>query len=143
MCLILNHTFMFLQKSILNLNCETYQWRSEDVRGPWTTDSPGPAPPFSFYYLPFLLFSMSAGAPFSSGAPGHCPPMPPTRYATETYTATSYIERGTPFTTQKILKFICNKNVFTQQNVHLYFIRFNVENGRTDILFVLFSSHSS
>ena len=39
-----------------------------------------PAPPFS--YLPFLIFSLSVGARFSSGAPGHRPPMPPTRYAT-------------------------------------------------------------
>ena len=34
--------------------------------------------PSLFFYLPFLLFSLSVGTPFSSGAPGHCPPMPPT-----------------------------------------------------------------
>ena len=42
---------------------------------------------FSFFFsiLHFLFFlSLSlSGAPFSSGAPGHCPPMPPSRYATD------------------------------------------------------------
>ena len=43
---------------------------------------------FSFLFFSFLFFSSFAflvsfsGAPFSSGAPGHCPPMPPSRYAT-------------------------------------------------------------
>ena len=44
---------------------------------------------FSFLPLLFFLFFSSfaflvsfSGAPFSSGAPGHCPPMPPSRYAT-------------------------------------------------------------
>ena len=44
---------------------------------------------FSFLFLFFLSFfffflSLSLGGPFSSGAPGHCPPMPPSRYATVT-----------------------------------------------------------
>ena len=39
----------------------------------------GPVPPFICLFSSFL--SVSWG-PFSSGAPGHCPPMPPTRYAT-------------------------------------------------------------
>ena len=56
---------------------------SEDVRGPWTTDFPGPLPlPCLFLIFFFSFFSLSLGASFSSGAPGHCPPMPPTRYAT-------------------------------------------------------------
>ena len=44
-------------------------------------------PLFSFLFF-FLFFSSFAffvsftGTPFSSGAPGHCPPMPPSRYAT-------------------------------------------------------------
>ena len=42
--------------------------------------------PFLFVFLSFLFFifffSLSLGGPFSSGAPGHCPPMPPSRYAT-------------------------------------------------------------
>ena len=57
------------------------QWRSEDVRGPWTTEFPGP-PPLPFLYLPFLPFLSLRGTLYSSGTPGHCPPMPPTRYAT-------------------------------------------------------------
>ena len=36
---------------------------------------------FFFSILHFLFFPLSRG-PFSSGAPGHCPPMPPSRYAT-------------------------------------------------------------
>ena len=40
-------------------------------------------PPFSFLFLPFLLFLCVFRGPFSSWAPGHCPPMPPNRYATE------------------------------------------------------------
>ena len=79
------HHFFFMRKYVTFVTREKLslcQWRSEDVRGPWTTDSPGPAPPLSFLYLPFLIFSLSVGARFSSGAPGHCPPMPPTRYAT-------------------------------------------------------------
>ena len=68
-----------------------YSVGSEDARGPWTTDFPGgPAPPFSFLYLPFLPFLSVSRGPFSSGAPGHCPPMPPTRYATG---ATAYYRR--------------------------------------------------
>ena len=39
---------------------------------------------FSFHILHFLFLSLSLGGPISSGAPGHCPPMPPSRYATET-----------------------------------------------------------
>ena len=35
---------------------------------------------FSFF---LSFFFLSLGGPFSSGAPGHCPPMPPSRYATE------------------------------------------------------------
>ena len=41
---------------------------------------PRPAPPLTFFFI--FLFSLSVGAPFSSRAPGHCPPMPPIRYAT-------------------------------------------------------------
>ena len=48
---------------------------------------------FFFFFIPFLFFflfyssfslfpvSLSRG-PFSSGTPGHCPPMTPSRYAT-------------------------------------------------------------
>ena len=37
-----------------------------------------------FSFIPFLFytFSLSLWGPFSSGAPGHCPPMPPSRCAT-------------------------------------------------------------
>ena len=40
---------------------------------------------FSFLFFSFLyfLFCLSLGGPFSSGATGHCPSMPPSRYATE------------------------------------------------------------
>ena len=39
--------------------------------------------PFSlFLFFLFLFFSLFLGGPFSSGAPGHCPHKPPTRYAT-------------------------------------------------------------
>ena len=41
---------------------------------------------FSFFLFFFLfyssLFSLSLGGPFSSWAPGHCPPMPPSHYTT-------------------------------------------------------------
>ena len=38
---------------------------------------------FSYFFsILHFLFSLSLGGPFSSGAPGHCPPMPPSRYAT-------------------------------------------------------------
>ena len=38
---------------------------------------------FSFlFFSSFSILSLSRG-PFSSGAPGHCPPMPPSRYATD------------------------------------------------------------
>ena len=35
-----------------------------------------------FFFFFFFFFCLSFGGPFSSGAPGHCPPMPPSRYAT-------------------------------------------------------------
>ena len=39
---------------------------------------------FFFSFLSFIFFFfVSLGGLFSSGAPGHCPPMPPSRYATE------------------------------------------------------------
>ena len=38
--------------------------------------------PFFFSILHFLFFPRLSGGPFSSGVPGHCPPMPPSRYAT-------------------------------------------------------------
>ena len=38
---------------------------------------------FSFLFFSFLFFSfLSLLGPLSSGAPGHCPPMSPSRYAT-------------------------------------------------------------
>ena len=37
---------------------------------------------FSFLFLFFFFLSLSLEGPFSSGAPGHCPPMPPSCYAT-------------------------------------------------------------
>ena len=41
---------------------------------------------FSFFFFlfcsSFSFFCLSLGGPFSAGAPGHCPPMPPRRYAT-------------------------------------------------------------
>ena len=39
---------------------------------------------FFFYFFSFLhfFFVSFSGGPFSSRAPGHCPPMPPSRYAT-------------------------------------------------------------
>ena len=38
---------------------------------------------FLFFFLFYSsFFCLSLGGPFSSGAPGHCPPMPPSRYAT-------------------------------------------------------------
>ena len=44
-----------------------------------------------FFFLVYIyssLFSLSLGGPFSSGAPGHCPPMPPSCYATGTVNCT-------------------------------------------------------
>ena len=38
-------------------------------------------PFFSFLFFIFF-FPLSLGGPFSYRAPGHCPPMPPSRYAT-------------------------------------------------------------
>ena len=39
---------------------------------------------FSFSFLFFIFFfPLSLRGPSSSGAPGHCPPMPPSRYATD------------------------------------------------------------
>ena len=35
-----------------------------------------------FFYSSFSFFPCLSGGPFSSGVPGHCPPMPPSRYAT-------------------------------------------------------------
>ena len=35
------------------------------------------------FFIVFCLGAPLAPGPFSSGAPGHCPPMPPSRYATE------------------------------------------------------------
>ena len=59
------------------------QWRSEDVWGPWTMDFPRLPPRlFLFCIFFFSFFSLSLRAPSSSGAPGHCPPMPPTCFAT-------------------------------------------------------------
>ena len=45
-------------------------------------------PFFPFNFLSFFLFFLScflslSRGPFSSGAHGHCPPMPPSRYATD------------------------------------------------------------
>ena len=37
---------------------------------------------FSFSFFLSFFVSLSLGGPFSSGAPGHCPPMPPSRYTT-------------------------------------------------------------
>ena len=37
---------------------------------------------FFLFYYSFCCCCLSFGGPFSSGAPGHCPPMPPSRYAT-------------------------------------------------------------
>ena len=39
---------------------------------------------FIFFLSFFFFFCLSFGGPFSSGAPGYCPPMPPSRYATGT-----------------------------------------------------------
>ena len=39
-------------------------------------------PSFFLFYSSFSFFPLSLGGPFSSGAPGHCPTMPPSRYAT-------------------------------------------------------------
>ena len=38
---------------------------------------------FSFFFFLFIFLSRSLGAPSSSGAPGHCPPMPPSCSATD------------------------------------------------------------
>ena len=38
---------------------------------------------FSFSFFFSFLFGLSLRGPFSSGAPGHCPPMPPSCYATD------------------------------------------------------------
>ena len=38
---------------------------------------------FLFLFYSSFFLSLSRGAPFSSGAPGHCPPMPLSRYATD------------------------------------------------------------
>ena len=72
------------------------QWRSEYVLAPVDNRLSGPsAPPFSFLFFLFFFSSLSLGAPFSSGAPGHCPPMPPARYATghEQFKTRSYFIR--------------------------------------------------
>ena len=37
---------------------------------------------FSIFFFVYLSLSLSLSGPFSSGAPGHCPLMPPSRYAT-------------------------------------------------------------
>ena len=37
---------------------------------------------FFFSFLGVFFFCIFLGGPFSSGAPGHCPPMPPSCYAT-------------------------------------------------------------
>ena len=37
---------------------------------------------FFFFFLSFLFFIFFSRGLFSSGAPGHCSPMPPSRYAT-------------------------------------------------------------
>ena len=72
----------FFPKVKLLLRSHSGHRRMFTACGQWTLLAP--APPFIiFLYLPFLLFSLSVRAPFSSGAPGHCPPMPPTPYATE------------------------------------------------------------
>ena len=39
-------------------------------------------PFFLFFFFIFFILSLSLGGPFSCGAPGHCPSMPPSRYAT-------------------------------------------------------------
>ena len=39
--------------------------------------------PFFLFFL-FFVFCLSLGGPFNSGAPGHCPAMPPSRYAPAT-----------------------------------------------------------
>ena len=75
------------------------QWLSEDVRGPWTTNFPGPRPSIFFSLSSFSPLLSVSRDPFISGAPGHCPPMPPTRYATPQhsrclpFTKKSYILR--------------------------------------------------
>ena len=52
-----------------NYRIEWCQWRSADVQGPWTTDSPGPTPLFFFLCLPFSPFSLSVRAPFQLRGP--------------------------------------------------------------------------
>ena len=37
---------------------------------------------FLFFFFLHIFVSLSHRGPFSSGAYGHCPPMPPSRYAT-------------------------------------------------------------
>ena len=37
---------------------------------------------FCLFFFSILHLFVSLGGPFSSGAPGHCPSMPPSRYAT-------------------------------------------------------------
>ena len=66
---------------------------------------------FSFLFFIFIFgLSHSLGGPFSSGAPGHYPPMPPCRYAT----GSSSLKRNNK-TKQKTNK-QTNKNKNTKQN---------------------------
>ena len=61
----------------------------------------GPPRPSLFSLSSFSPFSLSVSrVPFSSGAPGHCPPMPPTRYATASVTHTAIIYRTSHFVDQ-------------------------------------------
>ena len=52
---------------MIKMSCSFAQWRSDDVRGPWTTDSTGPpTPPFSFIFL-FPLSICLSGPPLAPG----------------------------------------------------------------------------
>ena len=69
--------------------------------------------PFSFLYFSSFFSSLSLGGSFGSGAPGRCPPMPPSRYATahcqclffRAHTTNEWLHRITQEKDVKLLRF--------------------------------------
>ena len=70
-----------------------------------------PFPFFLFDFFPFFFLSLPLG-PCSSGAPGHCPPMPPSRYATDAVGHSHSLLKGLSVIVYSKLHFFPNPQIF-------------------------------
>ena len=67
---------------------------------------------FLFFFLILIFFLSLPLGPFSSGAPGHCPPMPPSRYATDAVGHSHSLLKGLSVIVYSKLHFFPNPQIF-------------------------------